>query len=295
MTDPRTTTLLQDVRASTAGVLAELAAQAWSDAEVAAPSLLAGWTRGHVLTHIARNADAVGGSLAGGLRGEVVALYPGGSDDRTRDIEAGAKRSAAELIRDVRESADRLDRVCGAVADAEGWDVVCAGGRTGEDWLFSRWCELEIHRVDARIAGPDRWPADFVARLFPEAADPAVLSERVDRAVRLVADEDSAVAELAETTWSAAPRSNGGADPAIPSGADPAVPPGADPAVPPGPDPAILPGPDPAAAVVIGTDPVVLTGPDWALLAWVLGRGAALDEPFDAPVTLTPWPRARPR
>jgi Mycothiol maleylpyruvate isomerase N-terminal domain len=37
-----------------------------------APSLCAGWSRGHVLTHVARNADSVVGGVGGSQRRESV-------------------------------------------------------------------------------------------------------------------------------------------------------------------------------------------------------------------------------
>lgn len=61
------------------------------------PSRLPGWSVGHVLTHLARNAEGMVGRLDGALRGEEVALYPGGRDQRNADIASGAGRAAAAL------------------------------------------------------------------------------------------------------------------------------------------------------------------------------------------------------
>jgi maleylpyruvate isomerase len=46
---------LRELTAATDQLLAGL--DGLSDAQVAGPSLLPGWTRGHVLTHLARNAE----------------------------------------------------------------------------------------------------------------------------------------------------------------------------------------------------------------------------------------------
>jgi len=70
------------------------------DHDVRAPSGLEEWTRGHVLTHLARNADSQTGMLDGVSRGEIVAQYPGGDQQRSRDIEVGAYRSAGEIVDD---------------------------------------------------------------------------------------------------------------------------------------------------------------------------------------------------
>ena len=72
------------------------------DADVARrPSRLPDWTVGHVLTHLARNADSHVRMLQGALAGEAVEQYPGGYEQRSRDIDAGAGRDAADLRADV--------------------------------------------------------------------------------------------------------------------------------------------------------------------------------------------------
>ena len=69
--------LLGAVRTSTAALVTALQDGSWSDADVRAPSLLPGWSRGHVLTHIARNADGIAVTLVpddgGGLDRRVAA------------------------------------------------------------------------------------------------------------------------------------------------------------------------------------------------------------------------------
>src|SRR5690349_21068961 len=62
------------------------------------PSRLPGWTVGHLLTHLARNADSMTRRLRAGARDEVVDHYPGGAEQRTGEIEQGAGRPAAELV-----------------------------------------------------------------------------------------------------------------------------------------------------------------------------------------------------
>ena len=62
---PEPTAALQTLRASTADLILGLREESWSDSDVAASSLCEGWTRGHVLTHIARNADGIGATLSG--------------------------------------------------------------------------------------------------------------------------------------------------------------------------------------------------------------------------------------
>ena len=95
---------LDEVRWSTEGLLGALRERPPTDSWAGQPSLLPGWTRGHVLSHLARNADAMVRALAGTARGERIPMYDG-EDARAADIEAGAGRTAAELAADVVESA----------------------------------------------------------------------------------------------------------------------------------------------------------------------------------------------
>jgi maleylpyruvate isomerase len=77
------------------------------DDAVRQPSLCPGWTRGHVLTHLARNADGLRNVLHVAATGGDGAFYESQAA-RDSDIEAGAGRSAAELEADVETSADHL-------------------------------------------------------------------------------------------------------------------------------------------------------------------------------------------
>src|SRR5438477_11561367 len=100
---PEPTPYLLGMRASTADLLTALGALHWSDADVAAATLCPGWTRGHVLTHIARNADGISDTLAGALRGEIVLRYPDGPEGRAAAIDSGAGRPFAALVAGVRD------------------------------------------------------------------------------------------------------------------------------------------------------------------------------------------------
>ncbi|HUG00151.1 MAG TPA: maleylpyruvate isomerase family mycothiol-dependent enzyme, partial [Ilumatobacter sp.] len=66
------------------------------------PSRLPGWSIGHVLTHIARNADSHVSMLSG------LSQYPNGPDGRNADIEAGAGRPWHELVADVETAGTAL-------------------------------------------------------------------------------------------------------------------------------------------------------------------------------------------
>jgi maleylpyruvate isomerase len=142
-----------------------------TDADAARPTLCPGWTFGHILTHLARNADALRRCAEGAQRDEVMPMYDS-PEARNRDIEAGAGRPMTELIADVVASSQALAQVWPALSPAE-WARQMRHATTGL-WPVSatralRLGEVEIHHVDlADRFGPADWPQAFVASLLPE-------------------------------------------------------------------------------------------------------------------------------
>ena len=76
---------LDRVAAATDRVL--VTATALSDDQAREPSLLPGWSRGHVLTHIARNADGLGNLLRWARTGTETPMYTS-AESRSADIDA---------------------------------------------------------------------------------------------------------------------------------------------------------------------------------------------------------------
>ena len=93
---------LAEIQESTGRLLSS--AGALTDDQAAAPSRLPGWTRGHVLTHLARNADGFRNLLHWARTGTRTPMYP---SEAARDeaIAAGAGRSATDLTADLSQSA----------------------------------------------------------------------------------------------------------------------------------------------------------------------------------------------
>ncbi|MGZ4664297.1 MAG: maleylpyruvate isomerase N-terminal domain-containing protein [Frankiaceae bacterium] len=81
----------------------EEVARSLDPTEVTAPTRLAGWHRGHVLTHVARNADALRNLLVWARTGVETPMYAT-PEQRSRDIEAGAVRPAADIVDDLLHS-----------------------------------------------------------------------------------------------------------------------------------------------------------------------------------------------
>lgn len=140
-----------------------------TDAELARPSALPGWSRAHVVAHLARNADALVNLLAWARTGVESPMYPE-AGQRERDIETTALLPLAELRADLLAANARLARAT-AELPAGAWRarVRSAQGRdipAGDvPWLRVR--ELWIHLVD--LGG--RWtfddlPADLVVALL---------------------------------------------------------------------------------------------------------------------------------
>lgn len=80
-----------------------------TDAECREPSKLPNWSRGHVLTHLARNADSHVHLLIAAGNGEIADQYPGGIQARSQAIEDGSNRTSDELVSDVRTSIYSLE------------------------------------------------------------------------------------------------------------------------------------------------------------------------------------------
>jgi maleylpyruvate isomerase len=137
---------------------------------VRAPSRLQGWTVGHVLTHLARNAESHTRMLGAALRGEEVEQYAGGRRERADAIEEGADRPASELRSDVVRSTAELEAAWAAMTP-EGW--AGHGLTRGRPWPcatlpYFRWREVEIHRVDLGLGYEfTDWPDEYVRRELP--------------------------------------------------------------------------------------------------------------------------------
>ncbi|MFC4859049.1 maleylpyruvate isomerase family mycothiol-dependent enzyme [Actinophytocola glycyrrhizae] len=71
------------------------------------PSGLPGWSRAHVVSHLARNADGLVNLLTWARTGVEHPMYAS-TADRDADIEEGAGRLAQILVEDLRAASDRL-------------------------------------------------------------------------------------------------------------------------------------------------------------------------------------------
>jgi maleylpyruvate isomerase len=145
-----------------------------SDDQAREPSSLPGWSRGHVLTHLARNADGLRNLLIWARTGVVTPQYPS-FQVRDEEIAAGAGRQARELVVDFADSATAFGAETAQLTDAD-WAAEVRGirGAAHPAWvtLWRRLSELEIHHVDLDAGyRPADWPADFARECLQRATD----------------------------------------------------------------------------------------------------------------------------
>ncbi|MEU0411746.1 maleylpyruvate isomerase family mycothiol-dependent enzyme [Streptomyces griseorubiginosus] len=155
---------LESVRGATERLLT--AAAEMDNAAVTQSSRLPGWSRGHVLAHLSRNADA----LVNVLRGRP--MYPS-AEARDADIERDAPRALDVQLADLRDSAARFQEAGAAPAD---WSrtVELRNGVTDSASRvpFRRWAEVELHHVDLGIGYElEDLPEEFKEREIAFLAD----------------------------------------------------------------------------------------------------------------------------
>jgi maleylpyruvate isomerase len=139
-----------------------------------APSLLPGWSRAHVLSHVARNADAMINLLRWARTGTVTPAYAS-AEARVADIEKGAVRTPAEIRQDVIASSDRLAAAVRDLPEAA-WAALVTNvqGRvmraSAVPWVRAR--EMWVHAVDldAGAAFADM-PGPMVNALLVDACE----------------------------------------------------------------------------------------------------------------------------
>ena len=163
--------LTEDVAAATARLLDTV--HRLDDAAVSGPSRLPGWTRGHVLTHLARNADGCVNLLTWARTGAETPQYASLAQ-RAADIDAGAGRSSAAQAADVEQSAGRLTEAIAAMPPAA-WTTIVRWTNGTEApaarVIWSRLREVELHHVDLGTGyGPADWPEPFTLHMITSLA-----------------------------------------------------------------------------------------------------------------------------
>lgn len=136
-----------------------------SDADYAAASLLPDWTRGHVVAHLALNAEGLAGVLHGAHRGQPQPMYAS-PESRDSDIAELAEAGPATLRERFLASTSQFARALGAMNEDD-WAGTFERTPGGPEFALAnvalmRVREVEIHHadLDAGYSASD-WPADF--------------------------------------------------------------------------------------------------------------------------------------
>ncbi|WP_405720568.1 maleylpyruvate isomerase family mycothiol-dependent enzyme [Streptomyces sp. NBC_01537] len=204
-----------------------------TDGHLREPSALPGWTRAHVIGHVARNAEALGRLAAWARTGVETPMYADQAQ-RAAEIETSAALPPATLREDLRSTAADLENALDAL-DAGTWqaEVRSALGRAipAAEIPWMRVREVWLHAVDlaagatvadlppdvidtllddvcgmlstrpqcpaVRLAPLDR---DRTWRLGPEDEEPAVIDWTAARLLSWVTGRSAAPAPVASVT-----------------------------------------------------------------------------------------------
>jgi len=168
---------LVDVRAATERLAGHVTSL--DDRRMREPSLLPGWSRAHVVTHLARNADGLVNLLTWARTGVEHPMYASNAD-RDADIEEGAGRLAQVLHEDLLASSDRFAVACERLSDSQ-WSAPVTA-RTPVPFPAAsipslRLFELWVHTVDLNVGFDfEDIPADLI-----DTALTSAVSRHLDR------------------------------------------------------------------------------------------------------------------
>jgi maleylpyruvate isomerase len=123
------------------------------DVAVHGPSRLTGWTRGHVVSHLARNADGLVNLLHWARTGIESPMYPSPAD-READIEEGAHRLVQVQQEDLRAADERFFMATEVMSEMD-WEAGVTD-RHGDPLAVSlvpwmRLTEVLVHHVDLNV------------------------------------------------------------------------------------------------------------------------------------------------
>jgi maleylpyruvate isomerase len=123
-----------------------------TDSQIAQPSLLPNWNVGHVLSHIALNAEAFVNVAAGLANGEVGIMYPT-TESRDEAINQGATRTAEEIRAHIKSSCAAFDNAWQHefALDATAARLVGTPTFAASEIPLRRLREVEVHHADADL------------------------------------------------------------------------------------------------------------------------------------------------
>ncbi|MFI6415770.1 maleylpyruvate isomerase family mycothiol-dependent enzyme [Streptomyces sp. NPDC050585] len=158
---------------------------------------LPGWTRGHVLIHLADLSRAFARQARYAVEGRTVEVYDGGRPTRDRRIEELHGEPVEWLRAQLSEGLTALEEAWDALG-RDGWELPCA---YRDSPLFATqlawWRETELHTVDLTVGyGAEEWSAALSSHVV------SFLAVRLPEGVVLKADDTG-------EEWSAAAAGSG--------------------------------------------------------------------------------------
>ncbi len=150
------------------------------------PSRLPGWTRGHVVTHVARNAEGLTRLLTWAQTGIEMPMYPS-VQARAADIEAGAGRPLTDQFDDLCRTAAAF-AARAAELSAQHWQAVVRNMQNppgpASEVVWMRVREVWLHLVDLDAGAElDVLPEDIATALMRDVA--GEMSSRVSARITL--------------------------------------------------------------------------------------------------------------
>lgn len=140
--------------------------------DLTAETVLPGWSRAHVVAHVALHALGTSRALAGLAHGHPLPVYDS-EERRDADIEKTARLPVDELRELSFQACGRFRAACTAIHESDAtWDSLVE--RTPRGYVFTadgvvdaRWREVEIHHVDLGVGySPADWTPEFTSYLF---------------------------------------------------------------------------------------------------------------------------------
>lgn len=165
-------------------------ARSLEDGDLAAASLCEGWTRGHVLSHLARNADGATRLLWWARTGVPWFQYLS-QRLRNAEIDEGAGRPLEEQVADLEQSAARVLAEARELS-ADGWERpirwLAGNEQPARRVLAARLAEVEYHHVDLDAGYTfSNWPPAYLIKQVSVLA--RRLSPRVTNAFEIVTSD----------------------------------------------------------------------------------------------------------
>ncbi|GAB3845654.1 maleylpyruvate isomerase family mycothiol-dependent enzyme [Micromonospora andamanensis] len=189
---------LDEISTAHAGIRA--AAEQMTEADARLADHLPGWTRGHILIHLADLSRAFARQARYALKGETIEVYDGGRETRNRSIEANHGRPVEWLREQLDEGLTALEQAWDGL-DEDDWQRACAyrnGPLLGTQLAW--WRETELHHVDLGTGyRSEQWSKALSAHVV-DFLQPRLPKDRTVRVVSQDTDDSWESGDGAEVT-----------------------------------------------------------------------------------------------